>query len=87
MQIKIIHTETIIIEGKKVLRSTLETGQHLYQTTLNKKPPTPQTNEIIKALIKVKTITKLPNGQYQIIERDQFPLNDLICSHVFVYVP
>ena len=37
MQIKIIKTESVIFDGKKVLRCTLETGQHLYHTTLNKK--------------------------------------------------
>lgn len=70
MQIKIIKSETVIIDGKKVLRSTLESGQYLYHTTFNKKPPIPQTNEIIKALMKVKTITKLSNGQFKVIERD-----------------
>lgn len=70
MRIKIIKSETVIIDGKKVLRSTLESGQYFYHTTLNKKPPTPQTNEIYKALMKVKTITKLPNGQFKVIERD-----------------
>lgn len=72
MQIKIIKTETIIIDGKKVLKSTLETKQYLYQTTINRKPtpPTPQIDDICKALMKVKTITKLPNGQFKIVERD-----------------
>ena len=36
MQIKIVKTETVIFDGKKVLRCTLETGQHFYNTTLNK---------------------------------------------------
>lgn len=33
-------------------------------------PPTSRIDEVRKALMKVKTITKLPNGQYEIIERD-----------------
>ena len=72
MQIKIIKTETIIIDGKKVLKSTLETKQYLYQTTISRKPTpsTPQIDDIRKALMKVKTITKLPNGQFKIVERD-----------------